>query len=128
MIIIYSLDAPKSILETEKTIKTLSSRQIYLKKTQKTLKNPLGWFFLKPEFFQPCLNAVDDPRFARLQRDEKTVGDAEEGGDEAARDPAAHNWLGPGARQTLHFIGVEHRRTKKSCRQCCGSGSGSTCF
>jgi hypothetical protein len=34
-----SLDAPKSILETEKTLKTLSSRQIYIKKPQKP-KNP----------------------------------------------------------------------------------------
>jgi hypothetical protein len=32
---ILSLDAPKSILETTKTLKTLSSGQIY-KKTQKT--------------------------------------------------------------------------------------------
>ncbi len=43
---------PKSILETEKTLKTLSSRQIYIKKpknqkkTKKT-KNPLRWFFVK---------------------------------------------------------------------------------
>jgi hypothetical protein len=52
------MDAPKSILETEKTLKTLSSGQIYKKKTpQKTQKNPLGWFFFKnPGFFQPCLH------------------------------------------------------------------------
>ncbi len=44
MIIIYSLDAPKSILETEKNLKTL----------------PLGgfFFFLNPGFFQPCLQAT----------------------------------------------------------------------
>ncbi len=40
------LDAPKSILETEKTIKTLSSGQIYKKPKKKhpkqTLKNPLA--------------------------------------------------------------------------------------
>jgi hypothetical protein len=58
MIKILSLDAPKSILETERTLKTLSSGQTYQKtkkppknqKTQKKLKNPpqknpLGWFF-----------------------------------------------------------------------------------
>jgi hypothetical protein len=39
VIIIYRLDAPKSILETEKTLKTLSSGQIY-KKTKKNQKNP----------------------------------------------------------------------------------------
>ncbi len=45
--ITLSLDAPKSILETEKTLKTLSSGQIYKKnqKTQETQKNPLDWFF-----------------------------------------------------------------------------------
>jgi hypothetical protein len=45
------LDAPKSILETEKTLKkTLSSGRIYKKnqKTQKNLKNPLGWVFSNP--------------------------------------------------------------------------------
>jgi hypothetical protein len=26
------------------------------KKTQKKPKNPLGWFFLNPVFFQPCLH------------------------------------------------------------------------
>jgi hypothetical protein len=65
----YSLDAPKSILETEKTLRTLSSGQIY-KKNQKTPKNqkktknqkkqqqnPTGLGFLKnPGFFQPCFN------------------------------------------------------------------------
>ncbi len=35
VIIIKSLDAPKSILETEETLKTLSSGQMY-KKNQKT--------------------------------------------------------------------------------------------
>ena len=58
----YSLEsgAPKSILETEKTLKTLSSGQMYKKpkKKQKTPNNsknppktPLGWFFFKPGFF-----------------------------------------------------------------------------
>jgi hypothetical protein len=60
VIIIYSLDAPKSILETGKTLKTLSSGQIYLKKKnkktkknqkkQKKTKKPLGWFFLNGFF------------------------------------------------------------------------------
>jgi hypothetical protein len=41
-----SLDAPKSILESEKTRKTLSSGQIYIKKiTQKNQKNPGAGFF-----------------------------------------------------------------------------------
>jgi hypothetical protein len=35
VIIIESLDAPESILETKKTLKTLSSGQIFKKKTQK---------------------------------------------------------------------------------------------
>jgi hypothetical protein len=55
----------KSILETEKTLKLSLGK--YMKKTpknpkkhQKTPKipknkNPLGWFFLNPGFFQPCL-------------------------------------------------------------------------
>jgi hypothetical protein len=43
------LDAPKSILETKKILKTLSSGQIYIfkknkKNPKKTEKNPLGWF------------------------------------------------------------------------------------
>jgi hypothetical protein len=57
VIIIKSLDAPKSILETEKNPKTLSSGQKKTKKTrktQKTQKTPLGSVFLKnPGFFQP---------------------------------------------------------------------------
>jgi hypothetical protein len=61
VIIIYSLDGPKSIFETEKTLKTLSSGQIYIKKTQKKPKNPpknqkpTGLVFFNPGFFQPCL-------------------------------------------------------------------------
>ncbi len=51
MIIILSLDAPKSILETEKTLKTLSSSQIYIYKNQKTPKNPL---FLNRVFSNPA--------------------------------------------------------------------------
>jgi hypothetical protein len=46
VIIILSLDAPKSILETKKNLKTHSSGQIYKKKTKKpkkTPKKPLGW-------------------------------------------------------------------------------------
>jgi hypothetical protein len=39
---IKSLDAPKSILETEKTLKTPSFGQIYKKKKTKKKKNPLG--------------------------------------------------------------------------------------
>ncbi len=82
----YNLKSPKSILETEKTLKTLSSGQIYLKNQKKQKnkipkkKNPkkpqknkkkqknqkktkkqktkktLGWFFFKPGFF-PTLPA-----------------------------------------------------------------------
>jgi hypothetical protein len=71
------VDAPKSILETEITLRTLSSGQMYKKpkkkpknpkkpqKTQKTpknpkndQKNPLGWFLKTPGFFQPCLQAI----------------------------------------------------------------------
>jgi hypothetical protein len=66
VIIIYSLDAPKSILETEKTLKTLSSGQIYQTKTEKKQKKtkkpknqkyPLGGFSCKKKrvFVQPCL-------------------------------------------------------------------------
>ncbi len=51
MIIIESMDAPTSILETKKSLKTLSSGQIY-KKNKKT-KNPLGW--LKKTGFFPTL-------------------------------------------------------------------------
>jgi hypothetical protein len=57
-----SLDAPKSILETEKTLKTLSSGQKLKKpkKNKKKQKNPLGWFFYikTPGFFKPCLLVV----------------------------------------------------------------------
>jgi hypothetical protein len=71
VIIIKSLDAPKSILETEKTLITLSSGQIYKKtkktkktkkqKTQKKQKKNTGLvFFLKPVFFQPCLQRQPD--------------------------------------------------------------------
>jgi hypothetical protein len=55
------LDAPKSILETEKPQKTLSSGQIYKKKqkkqkNKKTKKSPPAWFFVfLTGFFQPCL-------------------------------------------------------------------------
>ncbi len=53
MIIIYSLDAPKSILETEKTLETLSSGQIYKKK--KNPKEPTGLvFFLTRVFSNPA--------------------------------------------------------------------------
>ncbi len=48
----------KSILETEKTLKTLSSGQINIKK-QKTKKfHWAGYFKINPDFFQPCLVAV----------------------------------------------------------------------
>jgi hypothetical protein len=51
VIIIQSLDAPKSILETEKTLKTLSSGQIYKKYRKKQTKK---WcFFYNPGFCQP---------------------------------------------------------------------------
>jgi hypothetical protein len=65
VIIIYSLDAPKSIRETEKNLKTLSSGQKKPKKTQKNPKNPnktqkkpkkthwAGFLKKKPGFFQP---------------------------------------------------------------------------
>jgi hypothetical protein len=69
------VDAPKSILEAEKTLKTLSSRQIYFKnskntkktqkykknqktpqKTKKKPKKPTGLvFFFNRVFFQPWL-------------------------------------------------------------------------
>jgi hypothetical protein len=52
------LDAP--ILETEKTLKTLSSGQIYLKNHKKT-KNLLCWFFLKKPGFFPTLAAGPEP-------------------------------------------------------------------
>jgi hypothetical protein len=38
VIIILSLDAPKSTLETEKPLKTFSSGQIYKQKTKKNKK------------------------------------------------------------------------------------------
>jgi hypothetical protein len=44
VIIISSLDAPKSIRETEKNPKNPLVR---VKKPKKTQKNPLGWVFLK---------------------------------------------------------------------------------
>jgi hypothetical protein len=60
VIIIKSLDAPKSILVTEKTLKTIFSGQKTPKnpkKTQKTQKNKkthwAGFFYKKPGFFQP---------------------------------------------------------------------------
>ncbi len=72
-----SLDAPKSILETGKTLKTLSSGQIYKIKTQKnkkptkpekTKKKTLGWFFLnKPGFF-PTLGQGSAAAPAAFQR------------------------------------------------------------
>ncbi len=68
MIIIYRLDAPKSIFETEKILKpSLLGKYIKKnKKKQKKTKNPkkfkktqkthwAGCFFLNPGFFQPCL-------------------------------------------------------------------------
>jgi hypothetical protein len=50
---IKGLDAPKSILETEKTLKTLSSGQIYIKKTKPPPPKKKHWagFFLNPGFF-----------------------------------------------------------------------------
>jgi hypothetical protein len=74
VIIILSLDAPKSILETEKTLKSLSSGPIYIykkqkkttkkqnnpKKTKKPKKTHWAVFFLKPGFFQPCLQGQPD--------------------------------------------------------------------
>jgi hypothetical protein len=52
----FGLDAPKSILETEKTLKTLSLGQIY-KKTKKTKKKKkttgLVFYIKNPGFFQP---------------------------------------------------------------------------
>jgi hypothetical protein len=54
------LDAPKSILETGKTLKTLSSGQIYKNKNKiKNPKIPTGlFFFFNQVFFQPCLDVV----------------------------------------------------------------------
>ncbi len=50
VIIINSLDAPRRILET------LSSGQIYKQNPKKQKKKKTtGWFFLNPDFFQPCL-------------------------------------------------------------------------
>jgi hypothetical protein len=62
VILIQSLDAPKSILETKKNPKTLSSGQKKTQKTQKNPKNPkkpkknqknhwAGFFLKKPGFF-----------------------------------------------------------------------------
>jgi hypothetical protein len=61
-----TLDAPKSILETVKTLETLSSGQIYKKqknpkktKNTKITKKTTGLvFFFNPGFFQPCLQQV----------------------------------------------------------------------
>jgi hypothetical protein len=51
------LDAPKSILESEKTLKPLSSGQISKKKKKipkkNQKKNHWAGFFFKPGFFQP---------------------------------------------------------------------------
>jgi hypothetical protein len=73
VIIILSLDAPKSILETEKILKTLSSEQIY-KKTKKTKKKQkktkkttwLG-FFKNPGFLQPYGQVADSLRNGHLR-------------------------------------------------------------
>jgi hypothetical protein len=63
VIIILSLDAPKSICETEISPKNplvwakrpKKKPKKNQKKTKKKPKNPLGWFFfLNPGFFQPC--------------------------------------------------------------------------
>jgi hypothetical protein len=53
---ILSLDAPKSILETEKNPKnSLFWANMYLKKTQKNPKKTTGLFFFKnPGFFNPA--------------------------------------------------------------------------
>jgi hypothetical protein len=66
VIIIESHDAPKSILETEKTLKTFSSGQIYKKKqkTIKTIKTHWAGFKKKPGFFQPCLQELE--KFAKM--------------------------------------------------------------
>jgi hypothetical protein len=54
------MDAPKSILETEKTLlgKYIKKKQKSPKKPKKNLKKPrtsLGCFFFKPGFFQPWI-------------------------------------------------------------------------
>jgi hypothetical protein len=54
------MDAPKSIFETEKNLKTFSSGQKNPKKPKKTKKkkkkkNLLGWFFTKKPGFFPTL-------------------------------------------------------------------------
>ncbi len=54
------LDASKSILETEKTLKTLSSGQIY----KKSQKNPLGWFFLNRVFSNHVSRRIRTTTFA----------------------------------------------------------------
>jgi hypothetical protein len=48
----------KVFLKLKKTLKTLSSGQIYKRNNpppQKKQKKPLGWVLKKPGFFQPCL-------------------------------------------------------------------------
>ncbi len=74
ILIVKSLDAPKSILETGKTLKILPSGQIYNKKNQKTKKpkNPkkpkkttgLGFKKKKPVFSNPALSGTS-PRTVR---------------------------------------------------------------
>ena len=49
----------------------------------------------------PCLDAVDDSRLSRRQRNHQPVRHAQEGGDEAGGDGAAHNGVRPGPGQAL---------------------------
>ncbi len=61
MIIILSLDAPKSILETGKTLKNPKKPQKTKKpnKNKKKQKNTRLFFYIKnPSFFQPCIKAL----------------------------------------------------------------------
>jgi hypothetical protein len=55
---VRALDAPKCILETEKTLKTLYWENIFKKprKTPKKTKKPTGLGLKKTGFFQPWCN------------------------------------------------------------------------
>jgi hypothetical protein len=82
---VISLDAPKSILETEKTLKTLSSGQMNKKKTQKQTqntntktKNPLGWvkkngFFSNPAWRSLSLRSSRPPMCCQVTLGTSTI-------------------------------------------------------
>ena len=66
----------------------------------------------------PCLDAVDDSRLSRRQRNHQPVRHAQEGGDEAGGDGAAHNGVRPGPGQALPakkntYLTIFLRRSKE---------------